>query len=352
MKCPHIHIGNRRISSEDKPIIFAEIGINHNGDLNTALKMVDAAKRAGVEIVKHQTHIPDKEMSPEALKSIPGNSDQSIYKIIEDCMLTEEEEIKLQRYVHEQGMTFISTPFSREAAYRLNKMNVPAFKIGSGECNNLPLLEELCQFKKPIILSTGMLSLESIKDSVEILRVNNIPYALMHCTSIYPTPYDQIRLKCIDEIREAYPDAVLGLSDHSLSNIPCLGAVARGASILERHFTDHKDRPGPDIPISMDEKECADLIVQSEEMFLCNTGGKGPLKDEQVTMDFAFSTVVSLETAIKKDACLSKDNLWVKRPGTGEIPASRYKELTSGHYFAKEDIPPHTHLGESMFYKK
>ena len=171
----YIQINHRKIGYKFKPLIIAEIGINHGGSLKDAFKLVDAAKKAGVEMVKHQTHIVEDEMSLSAKKIFPGNSpNKSIYKIMEECALSEEDEIKLQRYVKKQKMIFISTPFSRKAVDRLVKMKVPAFKIGSGECNNLPLVEYIASFKKPIIMSTGMNSIKTIKPSVWASRTRRL----------------------------------------------------------------------------------------------------------------------------------------------------------------------------------
>jgi len=322
-----IKIGNRPVGPDHPPLVIAEIGINHNGSLEVAKQMVDAAKRAGVEVVKHQTHIVSDEMSAAAKKVIPGNADKSIYEIMDECSLNEADERALQAYVIEQGMEFISTPFSRAAADLLETMNVPAYKIGSGECNNFPLIEHIASFGKPIILSTGMNDLSTIEKAVNILRDYKIPYALLHCTNLYPTPYNLIRLGAIQQIQEAFPDAVLGLSDHSLSNYPCFGAVANGGSILERHFTDHMNRIGPDIPVSMDEKACKELIDGSKIIWECRGGDKNTLlEEEQITRDFAYATVVTIKP-IKAGETLSKDNIWVKRPGTGDIKAENYNDL-------------------------
>ena len=158
-------IKDRYIGKDQHPLIIAEIGINHAGCLNTAKEMVDSAKRAGIEVIKHQTHIVEDEMSPNAKNVIPGNSNKSIYEIMEECSLNFEEELELKNYVEKNNMIFISTPFSRAAVDRLVELNVPAFKIGSGECNNYPLIEYICKFNKPIILSTGMNNIEEYKKS-------------------------------------------------------------------------------------------------------------------------------------------------------------------------------------------
>ena len=153
---PFIEIAGRRIGPDYPPLVIAEIGINHEGSLETAFAMVDAAAKAGIEIVKHQTHVVDDEMSAAAKKVIPGNADVSIYEIMKRCALDEAEEMELKKYVEQKGMIFFSTPFSRAAANRLEKMKVLAFKIGSGECNNHPLLDHIASFGKPMIISTGM----------------------------------------------------------------------------------------------------------------------------------------------------------------------------------------------------
>jgi len=232
-----IEINGRKIGPDYPPLVIAEIGINHEGSLKVAKEMIDAAHRAGAECVKHQTHIVEDEMSGAAKKVIPGNAEVSIYEIMERCALNEVDETDLKNYVESKGMIFISTPFSRAASERLERMNVPAYKIGSGECNNYPLLEHIASFGKPVILSTGMNTIESVAKAVAILEKADVPLALLHTTNLYPTPPELVRFGAMTELAEAFPNNVFGLSDHTLTNHACLGAVALGASILERHFT-------------------------------------------------------------------------------------------------------------------
>ncbi|MGC6429628.1 MAG: N-acetylneuraminate synthase family protein [Jejuia sp.] len=326
MNNPFITISERDIGLDYPPLVIAEIGINHEGSLKVAKEMVDAAQQAGVEVVKHQTHIVEDEMSAAAKEVIPGNADISIYDIMKRCALSEKDEIKLKQYVEAKGMIFISTPFSRAAANRLEKMGVSAFKIGSGECNNYPLLEHIASFNKPIILSTGMNTVDSVKKAIAIFDAKNIPVAILHTTNLYPTPPNLVRFGAMLELHKAFPNKVYGLSDHTLNNNACLGAVALGASIIERHFTDHKQRTGPDIICSMDMQECADLIISSKEMAQMRGGTKEPAKEEQVTIDFAFATLCTIRS-IKKGELLTKENIWVKRPGTGEILADKYDSV-------------------------
>ena len=341
----YIEIAGRKIGPDFPPVVIAELGINHEGSLQTALEMVDAAARAGVEILKHQTHIVEDEMSSEARKIIPGNADVSIYEIMERCALSEQDEMRLKRYVESKKMIFISTPFSRAAADRLNKMDVPAFKIGSGECNNYPLLRHIAQFGKPVILSTGMNDIESIRKAVAIFDAHAIPVILLHTSNLYPTPPELVRLGAMQEMAAAFPDKVYGLSDHTVSNLACLSAVALGASVLERHFTDRMDRPGPDIVNSMDETAARALIRDSAIVYSMLGGSKRAARQEQVTIDFAYASVVTIKP-IKRGETFSTDNLWVKRPGKGGIPAEQFENILNKK--AATDIAPNIQLKYDM----
>ncbi len=341
---PEIVINGRKIGPEHPPLVVAEIGINHEGSISVAKEMVDAAARAGVEVVKHQTHIVDDEMSAAAKKVVPGNADVSIYEIMKRCALNEEDELELKHYVEKKGMTFISTPFSRAAANRLKRFDIPAYKIGSGECNNYPLLKHIASFGKPVILSTGMNTIESIREALSIFDSAGVAVAILHTTNLYPTPPDLVRLGAMTQMQQAFPNRVYGLSDHTLNNNACLAAVALGASILERHFTDRMDRKGPDIVCSMDETACAELISGSKEIWQMRGGKKEATKEEQVTMDFAFATVCTI-AAVKKGEEFTSENIWVKRPGTGGIPAEDYEEVLGKR--ATRDIPTDEQLEKS-----
>lgn len=340
-----IQINNRKIGYEYEPLVIAELGINHNGSLELAKEMVLSAKRAGVEVLKHQTHIIEDEMSILAKKVIPGNSEKSIYEIMQSCALCEKEERELKEFVEKQGMIFLSTPFSRAGADRLERLGVSAYKIGSGEMNNYPLLRHIASFGKPMIVSTGMNDMQSVKKAVKILQEYKVPFALLHTTNLYPTPPHLVRLGAMSEMMKEFPHIPIGLSDHTLNNNACKSAIALGASIVERHFTDRKDRIGPDIICSMDEGECKDLIISAKEIFAMRGGRKEPTKEEQVTIDFAFSTCVSI-APIKKGEIFSKENLWVKRPGVGEIKAEFFEEILGRK--AKCDIGNDTHITWEM----
>lgn len=333
-------IAGRVIGPEHPPFVIAEVGINHEGSLKKALQMVDAAVDAGAEVVKFQCHITEQEMIPTDMT--PGEiSTEKLWDIIKRCELNADEERKVQNYCEQKGVMYLSTPFSREAADRLDAMGVPAFKIGSGECNNIPLLEHIASKGKPMILSTGMNDLTSVRASVAAIEKYGVPLALMHCTSMYPTPYDKVRLGAITELREAFPGKPIGLSDHSINIWTCLGATALGASILEKHFTVSRSWPGPDVPISIEPDELQDMIEGSRAIWQARGGRKTRLEEEQPVIDFAYATVVSIKP-IKAGQVFGKDNIWVKRPGTGRILANRFEDVVGRR--ALRDIPAEVHV--------
>ncbi len=332
-------INNRLVGRSENPLVIAEIGINHEGSFSKAIKMIDDAYKAGCECVKFQSHIIEDEMIPNNV--IPGNADESIWDIMDRCSLTTDEEIKIKNYVESKNMLFLSTPFSRASADHLESIGVKWFKIGSGECNNYPLVEHVAGFGKPIIISTGMNDIKSIKPSVSIMESLDIPHALMHCTSMYPTPYHKVKLGCIDQMSNEFPNSVIGLSDHSLGNYTCFAAISLGARVLEKHFTSNKNWPGPDVSISLDPLELKDLVDGSKAIFNSLGGEKKILPEEKPTIDFAYACVVSIDE-IKEGQIFTKNNIWVKRPGTGEIKAKYFKKIIGKK--ANINIPINTQI--------
>ncbi len=325
MQVQPFKLGDREIGPDAPPLVLVEIGINHEGSFEKAVQLVDAAVAAGAEVVKFQCHITEKEMTPTDMT--PGEiSSEKLWDIIKRCELNADEERQLKAYCEAKNVMYLSTPFSREAADRLMEMGVPGFKIGSGECNNLPLLDHIARFGKPIILSTGMNDLASVRRSVATIRQHDVPLALLHCTSMYPTPYENVRLGGIADLRQAFPDLPVGLSDHSLNIWTCLGAVALGASILEKHFTVSRGWPGPDTGISIEPNELADMITGSKAIWQARGGSKTILPEEQPVIDFAYASVVTVKP-VKAGETLSRDNIWVKRPGTGPILAPDFERV-------------------------
>jgi N-acetylneuraminate synthase len=197
-------------------------------------------------------------------------------------------------------------------------------------------VRHIAAFGRPVILSTGMNDLSTIAPAVGALRSAGVQYALMHCTSMYPTPYEKVRLGALAQLRDAFPDAVLGLSDHSVSNYPSLGAVALGARVVERHFTVDKGWPGPDIPVSMDPAELRQLVEGSRAIHAALGGEKKILAEEQPTIDFAYASVVTI-APVRAGERLHAGNVWVKRPGTGPLRATDYDAVLDRP--AARDLP-------------
>lgn len=321
-----MQLSGRVINNSEKPLIIAEIGINHGGNLELAKKMVYLAAKSGAECIKHQTHIIEDEMTDEAKNIYPPHMKESIWDLIANCALSKDEEIELKNFTEGLGVIYLSTPFSRAAADFLNDIDVPGFKIGSGEANNIPLVRHIASFKKPIILSTGMNSISSIRKSVEIIENSDIEFGLLECTNLYPSPPSVISLKGIKDLKKNFPNAIIGFSDHSIGPSIALAAVALGAKIIERHFTDSRYRKGPDIICSMDPAELRFLIDRSEEIHIAINNPKERTKEEESVYEFARGSIVADRNLIKGTK-ISEIDIWARRPGTGEIPAYEFDNV-------------------------
>ena len=319
-------IAHRDISPAHPPLVVAEIGINHGGSLDVAKGMVQAAHRAGCEMVKHQTHFVDDEMTDEAKQIFPPNADKSIWDVMEECALSKDDEISLKTYAESLGMIYISTPFSRAAADFLNDIGVSAFKIGSGECNHVPLIRHIASFGKPIIMSTGMQTIDGMRPSVKALDDSGVDYALLECTNLYPSPPEIVSLQGITELRNAFPRAVIGFSDHSIGPEMALSAVALGACILERHFTDTRYRKGPDIACSMDPAELKFLIDRSREIHTALHNPKARTAPEEDVYRFARGSMVA-DRDLPAGHVVTPSDIWARRPGSGEISVQHFDRL-------------------------
>ena len=311
-------IGNREISAHHPPLVIAEIGINHGGDLEVAKNMVRLAAAAGCECVKHQTHIVEDEMTDEAKSIFPPNADVSIWDVMAQCALSQEDEAELKRYTEDLGLIWISTPFSRAAADFLETLDVPAYKIGSGEADNLPLIRHIAKKGKPVIMSTGMQTIDTIRASVQILEDAGIEYALLECTNLYPSPPEIVSLQGVTDLKNAFPNAVVGFSDHSIGPEMALASVALGASILERHYTDTRYRKGPDISCSMDPAELRFLVDRSREIHTALMNPKQRTAPEEDVYRFARASVVA-DLDLPAGHTIAEADIWARRPGSGDI---------------------------------
>lgn len=319
-------IAGREISNSAPPLVIAEVGINHGGELSVAKEMVRLAAQAGCEMIKHQTHIIEDEMTEEAKSIFPPNADVSIWEVMQRCALSLDEEAELKRYSESLGMIWISTPFSRAAADFLEELDVPAYKIGSGEADNLPLIRHIARKGKPVILSTGMQTIDSIRASVDILDRAGIDYALLECTNLYPSPPEIVSLRGVTELRQAFPKAVVGFSDHSIGPDMALASVALGACILERHYTDTRYRKGPDISCSMDPAELRFLIDRSKEIWVAVNNPKQRSAPEEDVYRFARASIVA-DRDLPAGHVITESDIWARRPGSGEIPGYEFDKV-------------------------
>lgn len=334
-----IKINKKEIGISSPVFVIAEAGINHNGSLVLAKKMVKIAKKAGVDCIKFQTHITDKEMIKT--KILPGKiSKKPLWDIIKNCELTENEENKLSKYCKEEKILFLSTPFSISAVDRLEKINMPAYKIGSGELTNIPFLKHIAKTRKPVILSTGMSNMDEIKFSVNLFKKNKTQLAVLQTTSEYPCNYQDINLGVIEKFIKLF-NIPVGISDHSLGIYTALGAVAKGASIVEKHFTLDKNLPGPDQKLSLEPLELAELVYGCRAVKKAMGNSKQILKDELPVLKFARESVVTQENIVKGDI-LNEENLTTKRPNTGQIPAKEFYKIIGKK--AKYNIRKNTQL--------
>jgi len=311
-------LADREIGPKHPPLVIAEIGINHGGSLEVAKDMVRMARDAGCECIKHQTHIVEDEMTNEAKSIFPPNADKSIWHVMEECALSRDDEVALKTFTEDLGMIYISTPFSRAAADFLNELDVPGFKIGSGEADNLPLIRHIARMGRPVIMSTGMQTIETVKASVDILDASGIAYALLECTNLYPSPPEIVSLQGISDLRNAFPNAVIGFSDHSIGPSMALASVALGACILERHYTDTRYRKGPDIINSMDPAELKFLIDRSKEIHTALHNPKERTAPEEDVYRFARASVVA-DKDLPAGHVITEADIWARRPGSGPI---------------------------------
>ncbi len=319
-------IAHRDIGPAHPPLVIAEIGINHGGDLVVAKEMVRLAAASGCEMVKHQTHIVEDEMTDEAKQIFPPNADISIWEVMQQCALSLDDEAELKRYSESLGLIWISTPFSRAAADFLETLDVPAYKIGSGEADNLPLIRHIAKKGKPVIMSTGMQTIETMRASVQMLEDAGVDYALLECTNLYPSPAEIVSLKGVTELCRAFPNAVVGFSDHSIGPEMALASVALGASILERHYTDTRYRKGPDISCSMDPAELRLLIDRSREIWIAANNDKKRTGPEEDVYRFARASVVA-DADLPAGHVIEEQDIWARRPGSGEIPGYEFDNV-------------------------
>ena len=328
-----IDILGRKIGAGAPCFVIAEACDNHLGNLDTAKEMVRQAKACGADAVKFQHHLPDEEMLREGVP-MSSNFNMPLYDFLKKYALTLEQHYELLDYCKQVGILYLCTPFSRKAAEEIHKMGVSAFKIGSGELTDIPTLKVIASFGKPMILSTGMAELTEIDDTVNTLKPINSQLVLMNCISEYPAKHADVNLGVIKELEKRY-DLIIGHSDHTPDIHTCIGAVAMGAKLLEKHFILDKAQPGPDQSVSINPEELRELVTATRRVEQALGNKKSIHALEKPIRAWAHRSVVSLQ-AIAKGTKITEQMVWTKRPGTG-IPAKELEKVIGR--VTKVDIP-------------
>ena len=305
-------------------MIIAEAGVNHNGNLDTAFRMVDAACKAGADIIKFQTAVPEAVVSKFAPKADyqkkTTDKNESQLEMIKKIHLKLEEYIPLKEYCEKKRIRFLSTPFDLESIHFLNELGMDIWKIPSGEINNYPYLLEIAKTKKPVIMSTGMSTLDEIGQAIQVLRSNGTTkITLLHCTTEYPTAYEDVNLSAMQMMRMHF-NCEIGYSDHTLGIAVPVAAVAMGAAIIEKHFTLDKKMQGPDHKASLEPVELREMIKQIRNIEKAiGRGVKEPAASEIKNIVIARKSIVAKRRIVKGEV-FTEQNLTTKRPGNGISP--------------------------------
>lgn len=309
-----IKIGNRPVGSGQPPYIIAEACINHQGDPAIAERMVYMAHAMGSDAIKFQMHVLDDEMLRDAPMS--ANFDEPLYETLDKTNLSVDQHGKLQALCDQLGITYLCTPFSMASADLVDSLDVPVFKVGSGELTNIPLQQYIAAKGRPMIVSTGMTELHEIDETVSAIKKTGTPLILTHCVSAYPCPYERVNLGNIQVFEERYGVPV-GLSDHSKGIYTSLGAVALGACVIEKHFTLDRTLPGPDHMSSIEPFELGELVKGARAIFQASGSSREIFPEEREIVAWARESVVSV-TDIPAGAKITRDMVSVKRPSPGD----------------------------------
>ncbi len=320
----NINIGDRPVGSGYPVFIVAEAGVNHNGDIELALKMIDEARKAGADAIKFQVFKAENlatEYAPKAKYQVVNDrSSRSQYEMLKKLELSEEEFRELYRYARDRGLIFLATPYDFESVDLLEEMGVPAYKVSSSDLTNIPFLEYIAEKGKPVILSTGMATLGEVEEAVNTVRnTGNNQIILLHCITSYPADIEKLNLRAIQTLREAFKLPV-GFSDHSLGIYAAIAAVALGAVMIEKHFTLDKNLPGPDHKASLTPVELREMIraIRMIEKAL-GDGIKKPLPEEEEIKRVVRKSIVAKKD-IPKGTIITRDLITFKRPGIGLEP--------------------------------
>ncbi len=316
---------------QKRVFIIAEAGDNHNGSYENALKLVDKAVEAGADCVKFQTFITENVISKFAEKAEyqkeNTNAEETQFEMVKKLELSFDEFRKIKEYCDEKKILFLSTPFDLDSIEFLQSIDIPFWKIPSGEITNLPYLIKIAKTGKDVIMSTGMCQMEEIKETLEILKENGAgKVTLLHCNTEYPTPFCDVNLNAMKTIKEECHLEV-GYSDHTIGIEVPIAAVAMGACVIEKHFTLDKNMEGPDHKASLEPEELKEMVtvIRNIERAMGN-GKKCPSESEQKNIIIARKSIVA-NCDIKKGEILTEDKLYIKRPGNGISPMKWYEVI-------------------------
>jgi N-acetylneuraminate synthase/N,N'-diacetyllegionaminate synthase len=346
-----VRIGARLVGEGQPVFVIAEAGVNHNGDLDTALRLVDAAADAGADAVKFQT-FKAEELAVEAAEMADYQTSnlgvkESQLAMLKKLELAESDYPAILARCRERNIIFLSTPHSGQTSLEfLARMNVPAFKLGSGEITNLPFLRSAARYGRPLILGTGMSTMDEIREAYDaMIEAGAREIVFLHCTSNYPCRLAEVNLRAMRTMAEAFPTPV-GYSDHTLDiQVPVM-AVAMGASVIEKHFTLSRSMPGPDHASSLEPDELKRMVlaIRKAETIL-GSAHKRPNPSELSTMAVARKSLVTT-TPVRAGERFTASNVGIKRPGTGLLPKlydrvlshAATRDLPSGHVLTPDDV--------------
>ena len=349
-----IKIGQKKVSANAPIFIIAEAGVNHNGSLATALKLVDAAAAAGVDAIKFQTF--------KAEGVVTGNGKMAEYQIkntgksesqlamLKKLELPDDFYRPLIKHCRKKNIIFLSTPHGGfKSVDLLQKLKVPAFKFGSGDLTNLPLLKYAAKFNKPMILGTGMATLAEVSEAINtIKKTGNSQIIALHCTTNYPCPEDEVNLRAMETMRQKLP-ALIGYSDHTSGILVPIMAAILGACLIEKHFTLDKNMPGPDHRASLEPLELKAMVeIIRQTPIILGSKIKKPNASETIMIKTVRKSIVAAKN-IKQGEIFSERNLAIKRPGTGLAPKYYYSLLGQ---FAKKNITTDTLIQKSDYEKR
>lgn len=328
----------------NKTYIIAEAGVNHNGDISIAKKLIDAAADAGADAVKFQTFRAERLVCRNAKKADyqmeTTDKAESQFEMLKKLELSYDMHIELISYCNRRGIQFLSTPFDVESLKMLEELNVPIIKLPSGEITNYPLLVAAAETKKPVILSTGMSNLDEIAEAIYVLKENGSEkIVLLHCNTEYPTPMKDVNLRAMDTMRERFHLQV-GYSDHTLGTEVPIAAAALGAAVIEKHFTIDKNMKGPDHKASLEPDQLKAMVaaIRNIEAAL-GSREKGVTPSEEKNREVARKSIVAARD-IRKGEKFSEVNLTTKRPGNGISPM-RWNEMlgkTADRDYKKDEL--------------